>query len=149
MAHTNRGRFAALLLRQPTRFLEDAHKHRSRQLSRLRVLVRWMIGRQQAAPVRRFIACAMLKDISLLSLKLPFALQGIQISIEPDLPQRHDHLAVFQSRKFGVEVRCAVPEFLGKGLIVRWSTAYGGGDVEIAKHESVVAVRGVGLTRKA
>src|SRR5215469_5101120 len=108
-----------------------------------------MIGRQQAAPVWRFIACAMLEDINLLSLKLPFALQGIQISIEPDLPQCDDHLGVLQSRKFLVEIRCAVPEFLGKGFVVRRSTAYGGRDVEIAKHESVVAVRGVRLTRKS
>src|SRR5690349_19212287 len=75
-------------------------------------------------------------------------LQVIEISVKPDLPQRHDYLCLLKALHFAVKIGRAIPKFLRKRFVLGWRAANCCRDVEIAQHETIVAIGCERLTGK-
>jgi hypothetical protein len=71
-------------------------------------------------------------------------LQDIEIVVEGDFAERHDHAHVGKDFELSFEKRPAVPDFLGCGLVTGRRAAGGSGNEDVVERKSVVAVRADG-----
>jgi hypothetical protein len=74
------------------------------------------------------------------SLYLASALENAQVSIERDLPQRHNDPDIGEQFEFAFQKGPARPQFLGPRLVVRRGTVRRGSNPGVVKFKPVLSV---------
>src|ERR1700704_2573854 len=98
-----------------------------------------MIGSEWDASLRQGVFRAVTKFVGFLSRNQSPPLQIVQVRVEPNPPQSHDHPQVLQSFQFAFQKRSAVGEFRRQRLVIGRRATSSGGYIKTGQLLSIVA----------
>src|SRR5216683_1509356 len=128
---------------------QDGRVHRGCDTASLRILlVWWEHAKQSWRAGRHFSLSAVRKFVECARGNRPVHLQNLEVSVPGNLPQRQDRFG-FQNFQLALEVTTAIQDLFGERFILRRRAPAGRRDVCILQPQSVFAVQGSGLVRKA
>jgi len=129
-------------------FFKYGGEHLPGELPGLSILVGRVVGGQQDLAIRHRVPGTVPELVRFLAPQLAPALQVVQVGLESNSAQSHNHFQILQPIHFAIEIRRAVGQFLRQRLVVGRRTARGCGDIEIPQFEAICAVNGRGLVGK-